>query len=111
MKKARGIGENTYRVIKRLLNEEPVRYLRSAQNILRKEEKYGKEKLEKACGHAVFFGSYSYHTIKNILEKELDTTAYPDTDPEKANLDASYARDIKQLLLYEEEHHGNHGTT
>ncbi len=111
IEKARRTGENTYRVIKRLLHEEPVRYLRSAQNILRKEEKYGREKLEKACRHAVFFGSYSYHTIKNILEKELDIKAYPDTETKKTDLDTSYARDIKQLLLYEEEHHGNHGTT
>jgi len=102
-------GKNTLIVIQKLLHHEPIRSLRSAQNILRKAEKYGTDKLEDACTRAVHFGNYTYHGIKNILEKDLDTTACVPTEPEQKKLDATYARDINQLL-YKEEPYGNYGT-
>jgi len=106
---AKKAGENTLIVIQRLLLHEPIRNLRSAQNILRKADKYGTEKLEAACKRAVFFGNYTYYGIKNILEKNIDTDACLSFEAERKTLDASYARDINKLLL-KEETHGNNGT-
>jgi hypothetical protein len=102
------IGTNTHRIIQKLLQDEPIRYMRTAQNILRKAEKYGNEKLESACTCAVYFGNYTYQGIKNILEKDLDTTAYTSTETTKKGLDSSFARDINTLLS-EENTYGNYG--
>lgn len=108
LEQAKIAGENTHGVIRKLLQDEPIRNLRSAQNILRKAEKYGIERLEEACRRAVFFGNYTYYGIKNILEKELDTAAILSGESENKNLDASFARDINELLR-EEAAYGNPG--
>ena len=102
-------GTNTLAVIRKLLQQEPIRNLRSAQNILRKSEKFGADKLEAACACAVYFGNYTYHGIKNILEKDLNTIAYTSQESEHKKLDTTYARDINQIL-FKEEPYGNHGT-
>jgi transposase len=102
-------GPNTLQVIQKLLQHEPIRNMRSAQNILRKAEKYGAAKLESACACAVHFGNYTYQGIKNILEKDLDTTVYVSSETKQKKLDASFARDINQILS-DEAPHGNYGT-
>lgn len=94
-------GENTLAVIQKLLQQEPIRNLRSAQNILRKAEKYGADKLEDACTCAVHFGNYTYHGIKNILEKDLDTAALTSSKTTHKKLDSSLARDINHIILKE----------
>ena len=40
--------------------------------ILSFEKKVGKQRLVSACKRALDFGSYSYKTIQNILENNLD---------------------------------------
>jgi hypothetical protein len=107
-KKARLIGENTYRFIKSILDEEPIRNLRGAQNILWLSKKYPNYRIEKACCRALFFGNYTYYGIKNILEKGLDQQTFlfeEDNQPVKT-LDDSYKRDFK--LYFKEDDEWNH---
>ena len=92
------IGDNTSHVIEKLLLHEPIRNLRGAQNILRLADRYEVKRLEEACACASFFGNYTYMGIKNILQKELDTHCHISSEPKHKELDASYARDITQLL-------------
>jgi len=108
MSLAEKTGNNTLKVIQKLLHHEPIRNLRSAQNILRKVDSYGAEKLEAACACAAYFGNYTYQGIKNILEKDLDTTAFTSAEVEQKELDSSFARDINQILS-EEVPYGNYG--
>jgi transposase len=107
MKCAFEIGEATFYLVNKLLNEEPIRNLRSAQNIIRLEKKYTRKKLDDAVKCAISFGSFTYHTVKNILEKDLDTKICEVENTESSKLDASYARDLKELLNMEEQRHGN----
>ena len=72
LSKAKEIGRSTFTVINNLLNKEVIRNLRSAQNIIRMQKKYGKYRLEAVCRRAVFFSNYTYSGIKNILEREMD---------------------------------------
>jgi len=95
--KAKQYGENTERIITRLLREEPIRNLRSAQNILHLGERFDRSRLERACERAVHFGNYTYHGIKNILEKHLDSETTGNTVHIAATLDASYARDLFEM--------------
>ena len=99
LKKATEIGVNTHLVINNLLNKGAIRNLRSAQNIIRMQKKYGVPRLEAACMRAVFFNNYSYSGIKNILEKELDKqNILPFCDLPEKQLNPFYARNIKELL-------------
>jgi len=93
------IGENTLAVTKELLHGGPIRNLRSAQNIIRMVKKYSHHRVENACKRAVFFGNYSYSSIKSILEKEIDKQGllYDEKPPQK-QLNGFYAYDLKDFL-------------
>lgn len=109
-KKAEEIGKNALKIITRLLDQEPIRNLRGAQHILWLIAKYSPYRLEKACERALYFNNYTYHGIKNILEKELDKQLLLFKEQNHIQkLDACYARDITRILK-EEEAHGNFGT-
>jgi hypothetical protein len=107
MKCAFEIGEATFHMVNKLLNEEPIRNLRSAQNIIRLEKKYTGKKLDDAVKCSISFGNFTYHSVKNILEKNLDTKICEVESRQSIKLDASYARDLKELLNVEEQGHGN----
>lgn len=107
LRKAEEIGVNVLAVVKNMLNEEVIRNLRNAQNIIRMSNKYGKERLEKACERAVFFNNYSYFGIKRILEQELDKQNYIFQEDSNIKLNAHYARNIKELLMEEANIYGN----
>ena len=70
--KASTIGIATKETIDSLLKLHAFHYLRQCQGILRLEEKYGAERLERACTRANAFGDPGYRTVKTILERELD---------------------------------------
>ena len=97
IREAGKVGVNTTRIVHSLLNEEVIRNLRSAQNIIRLQNKYGEERLEAACTRAVYFGNYDYHSIKTILEKELDKHNDIFSPPER-QLSDTYARSIDELI-------------
>jgi hypothetical protein len=42
------------------------------------DNKFGNDRLTKACQRALGYGTYNYKTIQNILEKNLDSDT--DTD-------------------------------
>jgi len=66
------IGTSARQTIDALLEEHAFHYLRQCQGILRLAEKYGQQRLESACARANAFGDPTYHTVKTILERELD---------------------------------------
>jgi len=104
LKEAGKVGINTRRIVHSLLKDEVIRNLRSAQNIIRLQKKYGCERLENACTRAVFYGNNTYHSIKNILEQELDKRNDLFSHPEQ-ELSDTYARSIDELI--NEVCHGN----
>ncbi len=66
------IGHSTRKTVDALLDEHALHYLRQCQGILGLKEKYGPERLERACDRANAFGDPSYRTVKTILERDLD---------------------------------------
>lgn len=99
------IGINTHEIVHSLLNREAIRNLRSAQNIIRLQKKYDSERLEAACKRAIYYGNYSYGSIKTILEGKLDKQTDFAFITEKP-LSATYARDMDELIK-KETIHGN----
>jgi len=99
LKQAEVVGEYTYRVTKELLQGGPIRNLRGAQNIIRLAKKYTRDRLENACKRAVIFNNYSFYSIKNILQKEIDKQELLFEEKEyPKQLNAYYAYDIKDFL-------------
>jgi len=97
IQEAQKIGNSTHQIVSAILNEEAIRNLRSAQNIIRLRKKYGRERLEAACRRAVFYSSYKYGSVKNILERELDN--HEDFGGSiETQLSTEYARGLDELL-------------
>jgi len=68
-KQAAVIGPNTEKVILKLLGiPYPLQYLRSAQGIVRLEQRYSREKLESACQIALDFNQCRYRFIEGVLK-------------------------------------------
>ncbi len=71
---AAGIDEDVKQYILRILErkQHPEQAYKSCMGILSFGRKAGNERLIAACQRALGYGSYSYNTIKTILEKGMD---------------------------------------
>lgn len=71
---ANEIGESTRIVIEKILETKahPEQSYKACLGVLSFAKKIGKERLELACQRAMYYQSYGYHIIKNILNKGLD---------------------------------------
>jgi transposase len=71
---ASSIGTETQQVISKILQSKPhpEQAFRSCEGILHMAKKVGNERLNNACKRAIYYESYSYMHIKNILEKGLE---------------------------------------
>jgi hypothetical protein len=87
LKQAEAIGPACLEVIQRLFAHRVLDNLRAAQGIIRLGDRYGKERLEAACGRAIAFDAPRYRTVKTILERGQDPRP-PEPD---AGLPAIYA--------------------
>ena len=76
VKRAEEIGKETRDYIIKLLEsrQHPEQAYRSCQGVLSFIARSGKERLNNACRRALYYGDYSYQTIRVILEKGLDKT-------------------------------------
>lgn len=101
IQEASKIGTFAYQVVSSMLSEEAIRNLRSAQNIIRLKTKYGRDRLEAACRRAVFYGSYKYGSVKNILERELDSNNDLLFNTHENQLSTKYARSISEMINQE----------
>jgi transposase len=71
------IGKSTEEYIKQVLETKqyPEQGYKSCLGILGFAKRVGQQRLENACERALHYQAYSYHTIRNILEKGLDRLA------------------------------------
>jgi len=72
--KAAAVGPETEAFIKELLEHKrhPEQGFKASQGILNMAKKVGGERMNNACRRALYYKSYLYNTIENILTKELD---------------------------------------
>lgn len=89
------IGTFTYQVAYNILSHPSVDKLKPVRHMLKLVEKYSKERLEKACQRASNYKMYSYGSVKNILENNLDSQPFeaPDTGKIVPLPRARFARD------------------
>jgi hypothetical protein len=65
--------------VRRILDANPVREhgWRSAKGLQRLSQKYGADRLEAACRHAMHFGARSYKPIERLLKLGREQLALP----------------------------------
>lgn len=69
---AETVGPLAYQVVHEILSHPTIDKLRPVRHLLNLANKYSKERLEKACQRACKYKMFSYQSIKNILENNLD---------------------------------------
>ena len=77
LRSAEAVGPACLEVINRLFAHRVLDNLRAAQGVVRLGSRYGKARLEAACGRALLFDSPKYRTVKTILERGQDQPAPP----------------------------------
>ncbi len=75
------VGPMTEAMVRRLLDANPVREQgwRSAKGLQRLAQKYGGERIELACAHALHFGAKSYKPVARLLELGREQLDLPGT--------------------------------
>ena len=86
---AKSKGGNTGLFIQHLITTKPhpEQAYRSALGVIRLGDKYGKDRLNQACGNAIAIGSISYQTVKNMLKNGMDKVAPPSKAKENKQQD------------------------
>lgn len=81
---ALSIGPNTRDLVRHLLENRPHPEMgfRSCLGLLSLDKRYGKERLEIACQHALALGSPTRRSVLSILEKGLDSQPLPEPTAE-----------------------------
>jgi len=95
-RQAETLGEEVKKTVGILLDDHALYHLRQVHAIIRLGEKYGKERLNAACGRANSFGDPAYRTVKNILEKGLDCAENDEPNPVDV---VAFLRGPEELLL------------
>jgi len=75
LQKAGSLGPAVVAAATELLQVNTMYNLRQVQGIIRMGDKYGAARLDAACLRALDFGDPSYHTVRNILIKGLESQA------------------------------------
>jgi hypothetical protein len=73
LEQARAMGPASGALVQALLEPYTLTRLREVQAVLRLREHYANERIERACQRAVQAGDGRYRTVRNILERSLDT--------------------------------------
>lgn len=83
------IGPNTRDLVRHLLENRPHPEMgfRSCLGLLSLEKRFGKERLETACQHALALGSPTRRSVLSILEKGLDSQPLPEPAAEFVHSD------------------------
>jgi hypothetical protein len=112
LEKATRIGPNTAEVVRQLLDNRVIDRLDAARGIVFLTKKYPDTRIEAACARALAFSTPQYHTVKSILEKDLDQV--PIREPIGADGQRLFAfvRDAREYNnTFKESANGINGST
>jgi transposase len=92
---AADIGRATCELVEAILGDGVIDRRRTVLRLLRLREKYGDERLERACERALRFEAASYLTVKHILQQQLDHEEPPAVKVAPAR---TFVRSASELL-------------
>ena len=81
LRKAESIGPATHQLVRELLLDHALHHLRQAQGVLRLLDRFGAERLDRACQRALDAGDGRYRTVRGILERGTDQVQLDDELP------------------------------
>jgi transposase len=97
-RRAAQVGSATAEVVDKLLGETPLYQLTSVLALLGLAKKHGRERLERACARALFFGDHRYRRIKTILDAALDREPLPGEESVPPNRPHAFARSADEFF-------------
>ena len=97
------IGPHCAALIEHLLSDRILERLRSAQNVLRLADTFGRQRLEAACRRALTHAAPSYRTVKTILSGGFDRLPLPSTTDSDFvyGRNARFQRDAQTLFTFD----------
>ena len=100
---AKGVGRNAEVLILKLIDSKrhPEQAYKACLGVLQLAKKVGKDRLDKACFRALHFESYSYHTVKNILDKDLDKMEILEEAEKTIQIALSFHENIRGAKYYQ----------
>jgi transposase len=104
LQQATEIGVSCTALIDQLLSDRILERLRSAQNVLRLAERYGRTRLEAACTRAMTHATPSYRTVKTILAGGFDRLPLAGARADHHFVygrDARFQRDAESLFTFD----------
>ena len=81
LRRAEAVGVATHQLIRELLVDHALHHLRQAQAVLRLVDRYGPDRLERACLRALDAGDGRYRSVRGILERGADQVQTEDEVP------------------------------
>jgi len=72
LRQAESIGPAAHQLVRELLVDHALHHLRQVQGVLRLVDRFGPERLERACQRALDAGDGRYRTVRGILERGAD---------------------------------------
>ena len=90
------IGPATRHLVDSLLGDSVIDRRRTVLRLLNLRERYGDERLERACSRACRFDAPSYATVKRILQQQLDQHELPELA--KSTPAQTFVRSASELL-------------
>jgi transposase len=101
IQKAQQLGTYCGKFAEKLLDGDfPWAKLRQAQKLIRMAEKYGKDRLEKACHRAVHFSLNNVYRVETIIKEGQKYLPFPDKDPETQEINRSLPGRFKRPAKY-----------
>jgi hypothetical protein len=79
--RAQALGPATGELVTTVLEPYALHHLREVQAVLRLADRYGGDRLERACRRALDAGDGRYRTVRGLLERELEATVPEATAP------------------------------
>jgi transposase len=79
--RAQAIGPATGELVAALLEPYALHHLREVQALLRLAERYGGDRVERACHRALDAGDGRYRTVRGLLERDLEAAVPEATAP------------------------------
>lgn len=95
---AKTTGEATLQVVSHLLGDHPVDRLPVAQALLFLGDRFGYDRLERACARSVHFDDYTYRTVRRILVQGLEAVEVLAPVTPETSTAPCFARSAKELL-------------
>lgn len=90
---AKELGENVFSLAEQILSNRSVDKLRPIRHLLRLSQKYGKDRLDRACARALEFNISLYQGVKDILRKGLDFELLTEPKFPSQSVSFKYARE------------------